>query len=57
MLQYWLDTNVLPSWNEIVEALESTYQLVLAPEVKHEYLWSDRFVIRKVCLIDYCHEI
>ena len=40
MLQYWLDTNVLPSWNEIVEALESTDQLVLAAEVKHEYLWS-----------------
>ena len=40
MLQYWLDAKVLPSWNEIVDALESTDQLVLAAEVKNGYLWS-----------------
>ena len=40
MLQYWLDNNVLPLWNEIVQALEQTDQLALAAQVKHDYLWS-----------------
>ena len=39
MLQYWLDNNVLPLWNEIVQALEQNDQLALAAQVKHDYLW------------------
>ena len=40
MLQFWLDNNVLPLWNEIVQALEQTDQLALASQIKHDYLWS-----------------
>ena len=40
MLQYWLDNNVLPLWNEVALALEQTDQLALAAQVKHDYLWS-----------------
>ena len=37
MLQYWLDTELIPTWNEVVRTLEKTDQLVLAAEVKHGY--------------------
>ena len=40
MLQYWLDNKLDPKWNEVILALEETDQLVLAAEVKHDYLWS-----------------
>ena len=40
LLQYWLDTTLSPTWNEIVQALEKTDQLALAAQIKHDYLWS-----------------
>ena len=40
MLQYWLETNLVPTWNEVVQALEQSDQLVLAAQVKHDYLLS-----------------
>ena len=40
LLQYWLDNTLNPTWNEIVQALEKTGQLVLAAQIKHDYLWS-----------------
>ena len=40
LLQYWLDNKLVPSWNEIVQALEKTDQLALAAQIKHDYLWS-----------------
>ena len=40
LLQYWLDNNLVPTWNEIVQALEKTDQLALAAQIKHDYLLS-----------------
>ena len=40
MLQYWLENKLVPTWNEVVQALEQADQLVLAAQVKHDYLWS-----------------
>ena len=40
LLQYWLDTTLSPTWNEIIQALEKTDQLALAALIKHDYLWS-----------------
>ena len=40
LLQYWLDNTLVPTWNEIVQALEKTDQLALAAQVKHDYLLS-----------------
>ena len=40
MLQYWLDNKLVPKWNEVILALEEIDQLVLAAEIKHDYLWS-----------------
>ena len=42
LLQYWLDNTTVPTWNEIVQALEKTDQLALAAQIKHDYmnLWS-----------------
>ena len=40
LLQYWLDSTLDPTWNEIVQALEETDQLALAAQIKHDYLWS-----------------
>ena len=40
MLQYWLDNNLAPKWNEVILALEETDQLALASQIKHDYLWS-----------------
>ena len=37
MLQYWLDTEVVPTWNEVVRTLEKIDQLALAAGVKDEY--------------------
>ena len=41
-VQYWLDNTSVPTWNEIVQALEKTDQLALAAQIKHDYmyLWS-----------------
>ena len=39
MLQYWLENNLTPTWNEVVQALEQSDQLVLAAQVKDDYLW------------------
>ena len=40
LLQYWLDTTLKPTWNEIADALEKTDQLALAAQIKHDYLLS-----------------
>ena len=40
MLQYWLDSKLVPKWNDVILALEETDQLVLAAQIKHDYLWS-----------------
>ena len=40
MLQYWLDNKLVPTWNEVVLALEETDQLGLAAQIKSTYLWS-----------------
>ena len=40
MLQYWLDNKLVPTWNEVVKALEETDQLVLAAQIKFDYLLS-----------------
>ena len=40
LLQYWLDNTTVPTWNEIVQALEKTDQLTLAAQIKHDCLWS-----------------
>ena len=39
LLQYWLDNKLVPTWNEIVQALEKTDQLALAAQIKQDYLW------------------
>ena len=39
-LQYWLDNKLVPTWNEVVLALEETDQLGLAAQIKSTYLWS-----------------
>ena len=31
---------LVPTWNEIVQALEKTDQLALAAQIKHDYLLS-----------------
>ena len=41
MLQYWLDTKLGPTWNEVTQALEKADQLTLAAQVKHEYLLTE----------------
>ena len=40
MLQYWLDSTLVTSWNEVILALEVIDQLALAAEIKHDYYWS-----------------
>ena len=40
MLHYWLDNQLVPTWNEVILALEKTDQLALAARVKHDYLLS-----------------
>ena len=40
MLLYWLENKLAPTWNEVVQALEQSDQLVLAAQVKLDYLWS-----------------
>ena len=40
LLQYWLENKLVPTWNEIVQALEKTDQLALAAQIKHDYMWS-----------------
>ena len=40
LLQYWLDNTLDPTWNEIIQTLEKTDQLVLAAQIKHDYLCS-----------------
>ena len=40
MLQYWLDSKLVTTWNEVTLALEETDQLALAAQIKHDYLWS-----------------
>ena len=40
MLQYWLDNTLVPSWSNVVQALEGVDQLVLAAQIKDIYLWS-----------------
>ena len=39
LLQYWLDNKLVPTWIEIVQALEKTDQLSLAAQIKQNYLW------------------
>ena len=39
MLQYWLDNNLVPKWNEVILALEETDQLALAAQIKHDYVY------------------
>ena len=34
LLQYWLDNNLDPTWNDIILALEKTDQLALAAQIK-----------------------
>ena len=41
MLQYWLENTLIPTWKEVVKALEQSDQLVLAAEVKRSYLWEE----------------
>ena len=38
MFQYWLDNNLVPTWNEVILALEETDQLVLAALIKQDFL-------------------
>ena len=40
MLQYWLDNKLVPVWNDVILALEESDQLVLASQIKHDYLLS-----------------
>ena len=40
MLQYWLDNKLVPKWNDVILALEETDQLVLAAQIKRDYLLS-----------------
>ena len=40
MLQYWLDNKLVPTWNDVILALEESDQLVLASQIKHDYLLS-----------------
>ena len=40
MLQYWLENKLIPTWKEVIQALEQSDQLVLAAQVKHDYLCS-----------------
>ena len=52
MLQYWLDTKLGPTWNEVIQALEKADQLTLAAQVKHEYLLTEGTTCIQ-CLIMY----
>ena len=38
MFQYWLDNKLVPKWNEVILALEETDQLVLAAQIKQDFL-------------------
>ena len=40
MFQYWLDNKLVPTWNEVVRALEETDKVALAALIKHDYLLS-----------------
>ena len=40
MFQYWLDNNLVPTWKEVIRALEDTDKIVLASQIKHHYLLS-----------------
>ena len=40
MLQYWLDSTLVPKWNEVILALEVIDQLAMAAQIKHDYLLS-----------------
>ena len=40
MLQYWLDSTLVPKWNDVILALEVIDQLAMAAQIKHDYLWS-----------------
>ena len=40
MLQYWLENKLIPTWKEVIQALEQSDQLVLAAQIKHDYLFS-----------------
>ena len=40
MLQYWLDSTLVPKWNDVILALEVIDQLALAAQIKHDYLLS-----------------
>ena len=41
MLQYWLDNKLDPKWNEVILALEEADKVVLAAQIKQEYVWLD----------------
>ena len=40
MFQYWLDNKLVPTWNEVIRALEETDKVTLASQIKHDYLLS-----------------
>ena len=47
MLQYWLDNKLVPTWKEVVQALEQTNQLSLAAQIKFDYLLHCQQVITR----------
>ena len=40
MLHYWLDNNLVTSWNEVILALEEIDEVAQASQIKHDYLLS-----------------
>ena len=40
LLQYWIDNELAPTWNEVILALEQTDHLALASQIKFDYLLS-----------------
>ena len=40
MLQFWLNSNLMPTWNKVIQALENIDQLYLASKVRHDHMFS-----------------
>ena len=57
LLQYWLDNALLPTWNEIVQALEQTDQLALAAQIKHDYLLSKAVIEADIRVVSNLKEL
>lgn len=49
MLQYWLDNTLEAEWNEVILTLEESDQIVLAQEIKREYLLSSTCEQEGIC--------